>query len=94
MTGIKVAPQGRRLEHTQVKLAKDPYGRDVLWIGDFPTDDPKDPKTDLGAIIEKMVAVTPLHCDSTHAATLRLIGDRFPDAAPARAKPARKRAAG
>jgi 5'-nucleotidase len=93
VTGIKVAPQGRRLEHTQVKLAKDPYGRDLLWIGDFPTDDPKDPKTDLGAILEKMVSVTPLHCDSTHAATLRLIADRFPDPIRTRAKSARKRAA-
>jgi 5'-nucleotidase len=94
VTGIKVAPQGRRLEHTQVKMAKDPYGRDVLWIGDFPTDDPTDPKTDLGAIIERMVSVTPLHCDSTHMASLRAIGDRFADAAPARSRISRKRAAG
>jgi 5'-nucleotidase len=94
VTGIKVAPQGRRLEHTQVKMAKDPYGRQVLWIGDFPTDDPKDPKTDLGVILEQMVSVTPLHCDSTHLATLRLIGDRFTAPAPAPARAVRKRAAG
>ncbi len=94
VTGIKVAPQGRRLEHTQVKLAKDPYGRDVLWIGDFPTDNPRDPETDLGAIIEKMVSVTPLHCDLTHSATLPLISGLFSDVKSARARPARKRAAG
>ncbi len=94
VTGIKVAPQGRRIEHTQIKRIKDPAGRDMLWIGDFPTDDPQDPKTDLGAIIEKMVAVTPLHCDSTHAATLRSIVDRFAGTAQPRAKSARKRAAG
>lgn len=94
VTGIKVAPQGRRLEHTQVKMAKDPYGRDVLWIGDFPTDDPTDPKTDLGAILERMVSVTPLHCDSTHMTTLRAIGDRFADAAPASNRTSRKRAQG
>jgi 5'-nucleotidase len=94
VTGIKVAPQGRRLEHTQVKMAKDPYGRDVLWIGDFPTDDPKDPNTDLGAIQENMVSVTPLECDSTHAATLPQVAARFADMKPARAKAARKRTAG
>jgi 5'-nucleotidase len=94
VTGIKVAPQGRRLEHTQVKIAKDPYGRDVLWIGDFPTDDPKDPNTDLGAIIENMVSVTPLECDSTHEATLPRIAGRFADIKPRRARPARKRARG
>jgi 5'-nucleotidase len=92
--GVKVAPQGRRVEHTQVKIAKDPYGRDVLWVGDFPTDDPKDPKTDLGAIIDKMVSVTPLHCDATHAATLSSIDGLFSGLGNGRAKPARKRAAG
>jgi 5'-nucleotidase len=92
VTGIKVAPQGRRLEHTQVKMAKDPYGRDVLWIGDFPTDDPQDPNTDLGAIQENMVSVTPLECDSTHNATLPQIAGRFSDMKPAKA--ARKRAVG
>jgi 5'/3'-nucleotidase len=94
VTGIKVAPQGRRLQHTQVKMAKDPYGRDVLWIGDFPTDDPKDPNTDLGAIQENMVSVTPLECDSTHEATLPQAAARFADMKPARAKATRKRAVG
>jgi 5'-nucleotidase len=94
VTGVKVAPQGRRLEHTQVKLAKDPYGRDVLWIGDFPTDDPKDPNTDLGAILENMVSVTPLECDSTHEATLPEVAGKLADLKPGRGKAARKRAAG
>jgi broad specificity polyphosphatase/5'/3'-nucleotidase SurE len=66
----------------------------VLWVGDFPTDDPKDPKTDLGAIIDKMVSVTPLHCDSTHAATLSKINGLFAGLGNGRGKPARKRAAG
>ncbi len=92
--GVKVAPQGRRLEHTQVKLAKDPYGRDVIWIGDFPTDDPQDPNTDLGAILENMVSVTPLECDSTHEAMLPQIAARFADMKPARPKAPRKRAVG
>lgn len=94
VTGVKVAPQGRRTEHTQIKVAQDPYGRDVLWVGDFPTDIPQDPKTDLGAIIEKMVSITPLHCDLTHAATLSSITGLFSDMKNARAKTARKRATG
>ncbi|MGH6892620.1 MAG: 5'/3'-nucleotidase SurE [Dongiaceae bacterium] len=86
--GIKVAPQGRRVEHTQIKTIKDPAGREMLWIGDFPTDDPEDPKTDLGVIIEKMVSITPLHCDLTHGTTLSAIAGLFGK------KPARKRARG
>jgi len=92
VTGVKVAPQGRRLEHTQIKLAKDPYGRDVLWIGDFPTDDPQDPNTDLGAILENMVSVTPLECDSTDMPSLSQAAAKLSDMKPAKA--ARKRAAG
>jgi len=81
VAGIKVAPQGRRVEHTQIKIIKDPAGRDMLWIGDFPTDNPEDPNTDLGAILEKMVSVTPLHCDLTHAATLQKMSGLFPKSA-------------
>jgi 5'-nucleotidase len=86
VTGVKVAPQGRRVEHTQVKIQRDPYGRDLLWIGDFPTDDPLDPKTDLGAILENMVSVTPLHIDYTHTATLPQIEGLFSGLGRARKK--------
>lgn len=79
--GIRVAPQGRRVEHTHITTLKDPAGRDMLWIGDFPTDDPEDPRTDLGAVMEDMVAVTPLHCDLTHGATLQKIAGLFPKSA-------------
>lgn len=79
--GIRVAPQGRRVEHTQIKAIKDPAGRDMLWIGDFPTDDPEDPNTDLGAILDNMVSVTPLHCDLTHGASLQKVATLFPKSA-------------
>ena len=92
VTGVKVAPQGRRLEHTQIKRLKDPAGRDMLWIGDFPTDDPQDPNTDLGAILENMVSVTPLECDSTDMPALPQTAAKLSDMKPAKA--ARKRAAG
>ena len=92
VTGVKVAPQGRRLEHTQIKRIKDPAGRDMLWIGDFPTDDPQDPNTDLGAILENMVSVTPLECDSTDMPALPQTASKLSDLKPAKA--ARKRAAG
>jgi 5'-nucleotidase len=77
VTGIKVAPQGRRVEHTQITRMKDPAGRDMLWIGDFPSDDPLEHATDLGAILDRMVSVTPLHCDLTHGATLQKIAGLF-----------------
>jgi 5'-nucleotidase len=77
VAGIKVAPQGRRVEHTRIVGMKDPAGRDMLWIGDFPTDDPLEHETDLGAVLDRMVSVTPLHCDLTHGATLQKIAGLF-----------------
>ena len=77
VTGIKVAPQGRRVEHTHIKAIKDPSGRDMLWLGDFPSDDPLDHETDLGTILKNMVSVTPLHCDLTHMATVQKIAGLF-----------------
>ena len=64
----------------------------MLWIGDFPTDDPQDPNTDLGAILENMVSVTPLECDSTDMPSLPQSPAKLSDLKPAKA--ARKRAAG
>lgn len=84
--GIRVAPQGRRVEHTQIKVLKDPAGRDMLWIGDFPTDDPLDPETDLGVVLENKVSVTALHCDLTHAATMNKISGLFSAKAAKRAR--------
>lgn len=77
VAGIKVAPQGRRVEHTKITEMRDPSGREMLWLGDFPSDDPLDHETDLGAILDKMVSVTPLHCDLTHGATLHKIAGLF-----------------
>ena len=56
VTGIKVARAGPpRSSIRRSRGARTRAGRDMLWIGDFPTDDPQDPNTDLGAILENMV---------------------------------------
>ncbi|HNB27203.1 MAG TPA: 5'/3'-nucleotidase SurE [Alphaproteobacteria bacterium] len=89
VTGVKVAPQGRRVEHTHITRMKDPAGRDMLWIGDFPTDDPLEHETDLGAVLDRMVSVTPLHCDLTHGVTLQRIAGLF--GKPKRARKAARR---
>ncbi len=89
VAGIAVAPQGRRVEHTRIVGMKDPAGRDMLWIGDFPTDDPLEHETDLGAVLDRMVSVTPLHCDLTHGATLQKIAGLFGKPKAAGRKPRR-----
>ena len=80
VTGIEVGRQGRRMSHVEVVHARDPFEREVTWIGDFPTDEPENPETDLGIVMSKAVSVTPLHFDLTHAAMLRRMDGLFPKA--------------
>jgi 5'-nucleotidase len=78
VTGIEVGRQGRRMSHVEVVHARDPFEREVIWIGDFPTDEPEHPETDLGIVQSRAVSVTPLHFDLSHAAMLRRMEGLFP----------------
>jgi 5'-nucleotidase len=69
--GIDVGGQGRRVSDLQVVAGKDPFDRDVLWIGDFPDDETEGEDTDLAIIAADKIAVTPLHFDLTHRATAK-----------------------
>ncbi len=70
VNGIRSCRQGRRDNAIQVVEGRDPAGRDYLWLGDFVRDSGSGPDTDLGAIVDGAIAVTPLHLDLTHGAML------------------------
>jgi len=86
VTGIHVGRQGRRISDVQVVQAKDPFEREVLWIGDFPDDQPEHPETDLGGIMAGAITLTPLHVDLTHTATLARMAGLFPAVVPPAAR--------
>ncbi len=71
VTGIRICRQGRRQSSVQVVEDRDPSGRPYLWIGDFAHDRTGDARSDLAAVEEGAIAVTPLHLDLTHQGTLR-----------------------
>ncbi len=77
VTGIRVVRQGRRQEGIEIVPMKDPLGRPYLWIGDFLSDDSVGDDTDLAATLGGAIAVTPLHLDLTHRATLRKLREAF-----------------
>jgi 5'-nucleotidase len=77
--GIRVCRQGRRESGTTVAEGRDPSGRPYVWIGQFLSDDTPEHDTDLKAVIEGMISVTPLHLDLTHGTTLRELGELFPE---------------
>ena len=76
--GLRVCRQGRRDDDVEVIQGRDPGGRDYLWIGDFATDATSERGTDLAAIAERAIALTPLHLDLTHRATLKTLAEIFP----------------
>lgn len=63
--GLAVTRQGRRVYHDTLDMRRDPRGRPYYWIGgDFPSGEPA-PGSDIGALAEGYVSVTPLQLDLT-----------------------------
>ncbi|MEM6490818.1 MAG: 5'/3'-nucleotidase SurE [Pseudomonadota bacterium] len=71
--GLVATRQGRRVGHVEVRDFEDPKGRDFVWIGDFEDHGAVDAGSDLEAIADGMISVTPIHLDLTHAETLRAL---------------------
>ena len=77
ITGIRSCGQGRRTEGTSISEGVDPNGRPYLWIGNYLNDSTSERHTDLAAIMEGAIAVTPLHLDLTHKASLKRLEEAF-----------------
>jgi 5'-nucleotidase len=75
--GVRVVRQGRRAANIEIAHAADPMGRNYLWIGDFTSDNPVGEGTDLWAVRQGAIAVTPLHLDLTHGAMARRLSEAF-----------------
>ncbi len=63
--GIRLTWQGLRVYHSRLDKRSDPRGRPYYWIGgEAPTGVPE-PGTDVGALAEGFISVTPLQLDLT-----------------------------
>jgi len=74
-----IAEQGRREAGVRIVEDRDPRGRPICWIGDYPNHASFEPGTDLWAVREGLIAVTPLHLDLTHGPTRDSLKQAFPD---------------
>jgi 5'-nucleotidase len=70
VTGIQVASQGRRKLGDNLSERVDPRGVPYYWIGPMRDEAPNKPGTDIAAINQGAVAVTPIYLDMTHVAAL------------------------
>ena len=77
--GIRVTQQGLR-DYGRLRIVQrtDPRGYDYFWFGLGPMIETPRPSTDLEAIADGYVAVTPLHLDLTHGPSLGRLAELYP----------------
>jgi 5'-nucleotidase len=78
VAGARATSQGRRKLGGNIVEAIDPRGRPYYWIGPNRDEDANRPGTDINAVAEGVIAVTPIYLDFTHRAALAEIGALFP----------------
>ena len=78
VAGIAVTRQGRHKIGDQLMERTDPRGRPYYWIGPLRDKDPGLPGTDLAAITEGKIALTPILLDLTNNEALAPLRKAFP----------------
>jgi 5'/3'-nucleotidase len=64
--GVKVTSLGSRVFHEEVARMKDPWGRDIYWIGGGHVTWSGGADSDFRAMRDGFISVTPLHVDMTN----------------------------
>ena len=66
--GVRLTRLGRRVFSDSLTKMKDPWGRDIVWIGGGSAAWSGDDDADFVAVRDGYISVTPLHLDLTHQA--------------------------
>lgn len=82
LTGVQVVRQGQRFIGNSLERFVDPQGQACYWLGANRSDTPLSEDTDLAAVRDRMISITPLHLDLTHDETLKKLEEVFADVAP------------
>jgi 5'-nucleotidase len=64
--GVRLTRLGRRVYSDSLKPMRDPWGREIYWIGGGSISWQGREDSDFRAIQEGYISVTPLHLDLTH----------------------------
>ncbi len=65
IAGVEITRLGRRVYPDVLIERKDPRGQPYYWIGGDPPTGIREPGTDIGAVSQGKISVTPLHLDMT-----------------------------
>jgi 5'-nucleotidase len=69
VAGYQVTTQGKRKLGDELLERIDPRGQPYVWIGSLRTDEVQQAGTDLHAVAEQKISITPVHMDMTHRAS-------------------------
>jgi 5'-nucleotidase len=64
--GVRLTRLGRRVYSNSLTPMKDPWGRDIFWIGGGSASWHGEGDSDFQAVLDGYISVTPLHLDLTH----------------------------
>ncbi len=71
--GVRVTRLGSRYFSESLMRMKDPWGREIFWIGGGTITWTGDERSDHSAVAEHFISITPLHMDLTHYPQLETV---------------------
>src|SRR5439155_21292119 len=80
--GVKVTHLGSRVFSEEIALMKDPWGKDIYWIGGGRITWTGDADSDFRATSDGYISVTPLHLDMTNYDLLEVVHKWFRETEP------------
>jgi len=77
INGSQIARMGSRIYRDQVEMRKDPWDKPYFWQGGFAITEEVEPGTDLNAILDHFVSITPIKIDWTDEEAMESINNYF-----------------
>ena len=71
--GVRITRQGKRIYEDSIVEKRDPRGRKYYWIGGDSLRSEEMPGSDLEAVEQNWISVTPVHLDFTNYASMRVL---------------------
>lgn len=79
IAGVKITRLGTRKYLNSFEVRTDPRGRKYYWLGEDSMDADEEADTDIAAVNQNMISITPIHVDLTDYRALQELNDIISD---------------